>query len=265
MAKSIRIKSPKRPTNFADDLAKAIRDNRLEINGLMKRAQQEPTTLFGSGIESSRDEVLYSILDNLGPEPYLAQQTEEEDKELVEEIMRRYREKTRPSALVLESVIIPKTKSSEGLLIRSISLAWLSIVKAMSSDWSVAYQIPPRSWEEIIAGAYSRAGFDEVVLTPRSGDHGRDVIAARRGVGSLRILGSVKAFAPGHLVTKEEVHALMGVVALDQNASKGVFTTTSDFAPRLLDDPRLAAAVPYRLELMNGDALSKWLSSLIIK
>jgi hypothetical protein len=33
----------------------------------------------------------------------------------------------------------------------------------------------------------------------------------------------VKAFSPDHLVTKEEVHALMGVVAVDPNASKGLF------------------------------------------
>jgi hypothetical protein len=36
-----------------------------------------------------------------------------------------------------------------------------------------------------------------------------------RGIGSIKILDSVKAYRPGHLVTKEEVHALMGVVAID--------------------------------------------------
>ncbi|WP_439375522.1 restriction endonuclease [Bradyrhizobium sp. DASA03120] len=81
--------------------------------------------------------------------------------------------------------------------------------------------MPSRIWEEIIAGAFVKAGFDEVVLTPRSGDHGRDVIAIKNGIGSIKVLDSVKAYKPGNLVTKEEVHALMGVVALDPNASKG--------------------------------------------
>src|ERR1700674_1689501 len=27
-------------------------------------------------------------------------------------------------------------------------------------------------WEEIVAGAFKKAGYDEVTLTPRSGDHG---------------------------------------------------------------------------------------------
>jgi restriction system protein len=118
---------------------------------------------------------------------------------------------------------------------------------------------------EIIAGAFVKAGFDEVILTPRSGDHGRDVIAIRKGIGSIKILDSVKAYRPGHLVTKEEVHALMGVVAIDPNASKGILTTTSDFAPKLLEDPRLAQAVPHRIELMNGAALRKWLKELADK
>jgi restriction system protein len=57
----------------------------------------------------------------------------------------------------------------------------------------------------------------------------------------------------------------MGVLALDPNASKGILTTTSDFAPRLLEDPRLAEALPHRIELMNGAALRKWLNDLVKK
>jgi len=34
-----------------------------------------------------------------------------------------------------------------------------------------------RHWEEMIAAAFHEAKFDEVILTPQSGDHGRDVIA----------------------------------------------------------------------------------------
>jgi len=47
-------------------------------------------------------------------------------------------------------------------------------------------------WEEIIAGAYKKAGFDEVTLTPRSGDLGRDVIAIKKGLGSVRVIDQVK-------------------------------------------------------------------------
>jgi restriction system protein len=168
--------------------------------------------------------------------------------------------------LSVASVIIPDKKVTEGVLIKATSVVWASVLEELEKhDWKNAHEIPPRIWEEIVAGAFVKAGFNEVILTPRSGDHGRDVIAIKKGIGSIKVLDSVKAYKPGHLVTKEEVHALMGVVALDPNASKGILTTTSDFAPRLFEDPRLADALPTRIELMNGAALRKWLNDLVNK
>ncbi|MFZ5732574.1 MAG: restriction endonuclease [Pseudomonadota bacterium] len=165
-------------------------------------------------------------------------------------------------ALMISSLITFDSKVADGRLIASTTTIWEEIARTLGSDWSQAFNIPPDRWEEIIAGAFKKDGYDEVTLTPRSGDHGRDVIAVRRGVGSVRILGSVKAYAPTHLVTKEQVHSLMGVVNLDPNASKGIITTTSDFAPKILEDKNLAAAVPHRIELVNGIKLKKWLDGL---
>jgi restriction system protein len=54
----------------------------------------------------------------------------------------------------------------------------------------------------------------------------------------------------------------MGVVAADPKASKGIITTTSDFAPRIRTDPSIAPFLPTRLELMNGEELQKWLIDL---
>jgi restriction system protein len=165
--------------------------------------------------------------------------------------------------VTLSGVIIPEKKVSEGVLISSVSFVWVDIVEMLKGDWSRAHEIPSNVWEELIAGAYDRAGYDEVTLTPRSADHGRDVIATKKGVGAIRILGSVKAYKPGLLVTKEQVHALVGVVSLDPAATKGILTTTSDFAPRILEDKNLARAIPDRIELMNGDKLRLWLCDLL--
>jgi hypothetical protein len=38
----------------------------------------------------------------------------------------------------------------------------------LQRDPEATYEIDRRAWEEIIAGAYTRAGFDEVILTPRA-------------------------------------------------------------------------------------------------
>ena len=133
-------------------------------------------------------------------------------------------------------------------------MPWFEIIRLLQADPNAAFQIPPRKWEEIIAGAYKKAGFEEVTLTPRSGDHGRDVIAVKRGLGSIRIIDQVKAYKPNHLVTADEVRALMGVLHAD-TASKGYLTTTSDFAPRLRQDPFISPLMPSRLELIDGTAL----------
>ena len=128
----------------------------------------------------------------------------------------------------------------------------------------MAFQISPEKWEEIIAGAYNRAGFDEVTLTPRSGDLGRDVIAIKKGLGSVRIIDQVKAFKPPNLVTADDVRALMGVLQGD-GASKGFLTTTSDFAPKLRTDPLIIRFMPAQLELVNGTALLARLNELARK
>jgi restriction system protein len=49
---------------------------------------------------------------------------------------------------------------------------------------------------------------------------------------------------------------------IDQNISKGVVTTTSQFAPGIRLDPGLKALMPYRLELKDGDQLVRWLTEL---
>src|SRR4029077_17458424 len=107
------------------------------------------------------------------------------------------------------------------------SAVWNSIANALGNDWSLALQSTPRQWEEIVAGAFEKAGYDEVILTPASGDYGRDVIAIKHGIGSVKVLGSVKAYAPDHLVPYDAVRALIGVVTGERDTSKGIITTTS--------------------------------------
>jgi len=158
--------------------------------------------------------------------------------------------------LVSESLIIPEGRTHEGVLIKSNSAVLRAIIARLGADWSVAFQLNARQWEELMAGVYSEAGY-EVTLTPQSGDHGRDLIAVRRGFGCFRVLGSVKRYSPEYRVPAEAVRSLIGAVNLDPAASKGVITTTSDFAPRVLDDPGIRAAVPTRVQLINGEELQK--------
>ena len=166
------------------------------------------------------------------------------------------------ASLVIQGIIIPERKTQEGLLIRSYSTVWRELVRQLSADWSVALQLKPDQWEEMLAGAFKKAGYDEVTLTPRSKDHGRDVIAIKGGVGCIKIIGSVKAYAPGNLVSYDDVRALLGVMSGERDVSKGIVTTTSDFPPLIEKDPFIAPFLPTRLELLNGERLQTWLAEL---
>jgi restriction system protein len=163
--------------------------------------------------------------------------------------------------LLLQTVIVPGPQTSEGKLIEAVAVPWFDIIALLQKDQNVAYQLSWEKWEEIIAGAYKQAGFDEVTLTRRSGDHGRDVIAIKKGVGSVRVIDSVKAYTPPHRVNANDVRALIGVLQGD-GASKGFVTTTSDFAPRIKTDPTIIPWIPSRLELINGKMLIMRLEEL---
>src|SRR2546425_112012 len=142
----------------------------------------------------------------------LAQTEEDWDGFLLDKKMRGKHGKKRPShksvvfiseqnlseaALVVQGVVQPYGSTPEGQLVRAFVLPWRTIVEQLKKDWMQAFKIPPRIWEEMIAAAFDQDGYDEVVLTPRSGDHGRDVVAIKKGIGCIRIIGSVKAYAPG--------------------------------------------------------------------
>ena len=164
--------------------------------------------------------------------------------------------------ITLKALLTLGRNDSEGRLVEAVAVPWYEILRLMQSDPEAAYRIDPRQWEEIVAGAYTRAGYDEVILTPRSGDKGRDVIATKFGVGSIRIFDQVKAYKPGHLVTADEVRSMLGVITGADNVSKGVVTTTSNFAPRLAEDPYIKKYLPYRLELKSREDLFPWLNAL---
>jgi restriction system protein len=118
-------------------------------------------------------------------------------------------------------------------IIRSVAIPWTEIIKGLEQDHTFLQRIDPRQLEELIAEAYRREGYTDVVLTPYSGDKGRDVIvsATLPGIGTIRIVDQVKRYAAKRKVTANDVRAHYGVVSLDQAVSKGIVTTTSDFAP----------------------------------
>jgi restriction system protein len=164
--------------------------------------------------------------------------------------------------ITLQALLQFGDRTNEGQLIRAVAVPWYEILALIQKDPQASYLLGARKWEEIIAGAYERAGFN-VILTPASGDRGRDIIATKAdmGSGSIRIFDQVKAYKPGHVVTAEEVRAMIGTLD-GENVSKGIVTTTSMFAPRLMDNDNIRRLVPHRLDLRPGDLLFPWLDEV---
>src|SRR6516165_4394927 len=57
-------------------------------------------------------------------------------------------------SLLLQAVIVPGTRTSEGWLIEAVAFPWFDIVKLITDDPNIAYQLTPDKWEEMIAGVY---------------------------------------------------------------------------------------------------------------
>lgn len=164
------------------------------------------------------------------------------------------------SSLMLQTLVTPLAKVEDGQLIQCVAIPWLAILRELERDPAFLHNFSKhhRAFEEFLAATYERAGY-AVTLTPQRGDRGRDVIAVKKGFGSVRILDQAKAYGPKHLVTHDDVRAMLGTLSTDANASKGIITTTSDFQPGILQGEEFRRFIPYRLELKNGTQLLDWL------
>ncbi len=171
---------------------------------------------------------------------------------------------TYPEILLQAVLIVPGERTTEGHLIEAVAPAWFEILNQLERDPTFLYKFSKydRKFEELIAGAYEREGWTEVILTPRSGDKGRDVIASKSGFGKIRIVDQAKAYSPNHRVTAKDVDALLGVLTREPNVSKGIVTTTSNFAPGIEKNESVKKLMPYRLELRDGKQLTNWLLAL---
>ena len=164
-------------------------------------------------------------------------------------------------ALALRGLLIPERPTFEGVLIKSYAAVWVDVARQLGKDWTLANNLTDRQWEEMLAGALDKEGY-KVTLTARSNDYGRDVIATKTDAGILRLVGSMKAYAPHRVVPREHVHEMLGIMTAE-NATKAIIATTSRFAPRLNESPGLDRYLGSRIQLIDGASLQKWLTELV--
>ncbi len=131
-------------------------------------------------------------------------------------------------AIELETIDLVRTEPRSFVTAARLPLDVLSRILRNPSE---VRSISPRQFEEFIADLLSRLGFEDVQLTPRSRDGGKDIVASHTVAGiPLIIYFECKQYANKNKVGLETMRSLLGTVASDSHqANKGVLVTTSTF------------------------------------
>jgi hypothetical protein len=119
--------------------------------------------------------------------------------------------------------------------LRKVEFAPLVLLDQVLRSPEMMRRLGARDFEGFVAALIEQIGFEDVILTPRSGDDGRDVLATKR-VHGITILCAFEC--------KRYARALLGtIVHGNTRATKGVLVTTSHFTPAarrfILTEPSL--------------------------
>ena len=164
-----------------------------------------------------------------------------------------------PEALLRERLFVPGDVTSQGVVVAASLVPWRALDRILKEDPQFLQHFDPYRFEELLATMFKEEGYDDTILTPRSGDRGRDVIAVR-GDWKIKVFGQGKRYKPTLLVTAEEVRAFCHVIDDDRSVSKGIITTTSAFAAGVPSE--FAERIPTRLELEDGATLRQRIANL---
>lgn len=168
-----------------------------------------------------------------------------------------------PTILLRTALVRRGASTPDGDEIHGPTATWFEMSRQLKRDPEFRFEFTsdPTKFEEFLAGAYKLHGWDAVTLTPRSGDKGRDVIAITSKMSAMRVLDQAKAYSPTNLVSQKDVREIFGVLRLDPGATKGIITTTSDFAPGVADE--FKNVIPYQLETKNGEQFLEWIRHIL--
>jgi len=132
--------------------------------------------------------------------------------------------------------------------LRSVQYEPLLLVDRALRHPEAMLEMDPRAFEAFVASLVEQLGFEDVVLTPRAKDQGRDVLATKKVHGfSILFAFECKRFSPDRPVGVAIARALLGtVVHVHTRANKGVLVTTSRFTEGarsfILTEPTLEGA-----------------------
>jgi len=146
-----------------------------------------------------------------------------------------------------------------GRIVAAITPSWLALRAEVLKNPRLMEHFPRwhRKFEEFVAGGYFESRWAEVTLSPRSQDGGFDIAARKR---ERQILDEAKAYKPSFLVKHPVVRAALGLFIVQESIDQVRVTTTSRFAPTVLQE--FGHLIPGKLRLRDQRELLRWLSSI---
>jgi HJR/Mrr/RecB family endonuclease len=125
-------------------------------------------------------------------------------------------------------IILPKEFQER---LKAVQFLPVKLFEKISNDPNLMHGMNPIDFEYFIAELMDKSGFENIIVTPRSGDKGRDILATKT-VCDVPIIFAFecKKYAPNRKIKPEIMRALLGTVSHPQTkANKGVLVTTSSF------------------------------------
>ncbi|BBO36241.1 restriction endonuclease [Lacipirellula parvula] len=164
-----------------------------------------------------------------------------------------------PSVLFHTQIVELGPRTLEGRRVQTPTATWFEISNHLYHNPHFRFEFctSPEKLEHFIAASHWLDGCETVVVTPRSNDKGRDVIAENKWT---RILHEAKAYNPNRRVKAEQVRALWGVFSRDKDATCAAITTTADFAPGVHDE--FHDLLSNELHLFNGEDFAKHINRI---
>jgi restriction system protein len=131
------------------------------------------------------------------------------------------------------------------------------LLRKLSENPKLLYELSPRLFEEVVAELFSRQGY-EVELTPYSRDGGKDIyVASKNLLGSFLYVVECKKYSPDNPVGVGLIRQLYGVVQAEK-ATAGILATTSFFTK---DAKEFQQKLEFQISLQDYFGIQKLLNA----
>jgi hypothetical protein len=169
-----------------------------------------------------RINVAIATADFAGEAPFVADKEEAEGEETAD-----------PSKVPIEERLIEVVPASALNRLKTVEFLPLSMLDRILRSPDAMKSLTSRDFEKFIATLVDQLGFENVIITPRSSDFGRDILATKTVHGiSVLFAFECKRYSTENPVGPEILRALLGTITHGPTkANKGVLVTTSNFTP----------------------------------